>query len=136
MSEVSPVMKERHFLHLKGDFWLFYVGQVISSLGSSITAFILPLLVFKITGSAIDLGIATFAAFSDGTLLPPLHALRTNECKLARAQQALARKVKFSQNWQKHVVRATPPPLPPWLAPSALANAPWRSDPHMIPSIS
>jgi len=53
----------------------------------------------------IDLGIATFAAFSDGTLLPPLNALRTNERKLARAQQSLARKVKFSQNWTKQKAR-------------------------------
>ena len=49
----------------------------------------------------IDLGVATFAAFSDGTMIPPLNALRTNEQKLARAQQKLARKVKYSRNWQK-----------------------------------
>jgi len=53
----------------------------------------------------IDLGITTFAAFSDGTLLPPLHALRTHARTLARAQQALARKVQFSQNWQKQKAR-------------------------------
>ena len=53
----------------------------------------------------IDLGIATFAAFSDGTLLPPLNALRTHERKLARAQQALSRRVKFSQNWKKQQAR-------------------------------
>jgi len=53
----------------------------------------------------IDLGVATFAAFSDGTLIPPLNALRTNERKLARAQQTLARKVKFSRNWQKQKAR-------------------------------
>jgi len=55
----------------------------------------------------IDLGIATFAAFSDGTLLPPLNALRIHERKLARAQQVLARKVKFSKNWQKQKARIT-----------------------------
>ena len=49
----------------------------------------------------IDLGVATFAACSDGTLIPPVNALRTQEKKLARAQQKLARKVKFSQNWKK-----------------------------------
>jgi putative transposase len=53
----------------------------------------------------IDLGIAAFAALSDGTLLPPLNALRTHERKLARAQQALSRKVKFSQNWKKQKAR-------------------------------
>ena len=55
----------------------------------------------------MDLGIATFAAFSDGTLIPPLNALRTHEHKLVRAQQALARKVKFSQHWKKQQARIT-----------------------------
>ena len=53
----------------------------------------------------IDLGIATFAACSNGTVLPPLHALRTNERKLARAQHALSRKVKFVQHWKKQKAR-------------------------------
>ncbi len=53
----------------------------------------------------IDLGVATFAALSDGRLMPPLNALRTQEYKLARAQQKLAQKVKFSQNWQKQQAR-------------------------------
>ncbi len=57
------------------------------------------------TWIGIDLGIATFAAFSDGTLIPPLNALRTQESKLARAQHHLARKVKFSQNWKKQQAR-------------------------------
>jgi putative transposase len=39
------------------------------------------------------------------TVLPPLNALRTHEHKLVRAQQALAQKVKFSQNWQKQQAR-------------------------------
>ncbi len=49
----------------------------------------------------IDLGIATFAALSDGTLYPPLNASRRLQAKLAKAQQRAARKVKFSKNWQK-----------------------------------
>jgi putative transposase len=53
----------------------------------------------------IDLGVATFAAFSDGTLIPPLNALRNQERKLVRAQQKLASKVKFSQNWKKQQAR-------------------------------
>jgi predicted MFS family arabinose efflux permease len=50
-----------------GDFWKFWIGQIISTLGSSITSFALPLLVFKLTGSAMNLGLA-FAA----NLLPYL----------------------------------------------------------------
>jgi putative transposase len=53
----------------------------------------------------IDLGVATFAACSDGTLIPPINALRTQESKLACAQQKLAQKVKFSQNWKKQQAR-------------------------------
>ncbi len=48
---------------LSRDFWLFWSGQTISNLGSSITMFALPLLIFKLTGSAIDLALATAAVF-------------------------------------------------------------------------
>jgi MFS family permease len=40
------------------DFWKFWAGQTVSSLGSSITLFVLPLLIFKLTGSALGLAIA------------------------------------------------------------------------------
>lgn len=40
------------------DFWWFWLGQTLSQLGSSFTTFALPLIVFKQTGSALDLGIA------------------------------------------------------------------------------
>ncbi|HLJ82127.1 MAG TPA: MFS transporter [Ktedonobacterales bacterium] len=46
---------------LSADFWKFWIGQTISNLGSSITLFALPLLVFKLTGSALNLGISTAA---------------------------------------------------------------------------
>jgi MFS family permease len=44
------------------DFWLFWAGQAISALGSSLTAFALPLLVFKLTGSAINLALSMAAS--------------------------------------------------------------------------
>lgn len=47
----------------RSDFWLFLGGQALSRLGSSFTAFALPLLVYLQTGSALDLGIATAATF-------------------------------------------------------------------------
>jgi putative transposase len=53
----------------------------------------------------IDLGIATFAAFSDGTLHPPLNAYRRTETKKARMQRKLAGMVKYSQNWKKQQCR-------------------------------
>ncbi len=49
----------------------------------------------------IDLGIATFAAFSDGTLHPPLNAYRRVAQKKARRQRRLAGMVKYSCNWKK-----------------------------------
>jgi putative transposase len=49
----------------------------------------------------IDLGIATFAAFSDGRLQPPLNAYRRVEKHKARLQRKLAGMVKYSQNWKK-----------------------------------
>jgi MFS family permease len=48
---------------LSGDFGLFWLGQTISNLGSSFTLFALPLLVFKLTGSPLNLGVATAAEF-------------------------------------------------------------------------
>jgi putative transposase len=53
----------------------------------------------------IDLGIATFAAFSDGTLHPPLNAYRHAAKKKARMQRKLAGMVKYSQNWKKQQQR-------------------------------
>jgi MFS family permease len=45
------------------DFWLFFTGQTVSNLGSSITNFALPLLVFQLTGSALNLAAVTAATF-------------------------------------------------------------------------
>jgi MFS family permease len=49
------------------DFWKFWAGQTISNLGSAFTNFALPLLVFKITHSALNLALITAL-----TLLPYL----------------------------------------------------------------
>jgi MFS family permease len=48
---------------LGADFWRFFAGQTVSNLGSSVTLFVLPLLVYELTGSALNLGIASAAAF-------------------------------------------------------------------------
>ena len=49
----------------------------------------------------IDVGIARFATFSDGTLVEPINAFRTHEQRLAKAQRLLNRKERFSNNWKK-----------------------------------
>ena len=50
------------------DFWRFWVGETISAFGSSFTQFAIPLLVFKLTGSAIYLA-ASAALFAVPHLL-------------------------------------------------------------------
>ena len=53
----------------------------------------------------IDLGLAAFAATSDGTLVAPLKALDKQQVRLKRYQRAVARKKKGSANRKKAVVR-------------------------------
>jgi len=48
---------------LSVDFWKFWAGQTISQLGSSFTLFATPLLIFKLTRSSVNLGIAMAANF-------------------------------------------------------------------------
>ncbi|HEY3059458.1 MAG TPA: MFS transporter [Chloroflexota bacterium] len=45
------------------DFWKFWFGQTISNLGTSFTQFALPLLVFKLTGSPLNLAITMAATY-------------------------------------------------------------------------
>src|SRR5689334_17589901 len=54
----SATARTKGLSGLSRDFWLYWSGQLISSMGSSITAVVLPLLVFTITNSPLDLGIA------------------------------------------------------------------------------
>ncbi len=53
----------------------------------------------------IDLGIARFATLSDGTFYAPLNSFKRLESRLRKAQQALSRKTKFSNNWKKAKAR-------------------------------
>jgi MFS family permease len=45
------------------DFWLYFGGQVGSQLGSKVTLFALPLVVYKLTGSATNLALTTVSEF-------------------------------------------------------------------------
>lgn len=49
----------------------------------------------------IDMGIARFAALSDGSAIAPVSSFKRHEATLRRAQRALSHKVRFSKNWQK-----------------------------------
>lgn len=53
------------------------------------------------TAVGIDLGVVRFATLSDGTVYAPLNSFKRHEEALRKAQQALARKTKFSNNWKK-----------------------------------
>ena len=53
------------------------------------------------TAIGIDLGIARFATFSDGSYIAPLNSFKTQQAKLAKYQRRMANKQKFSNNWKK-----------------------------------
>ena len=53
----------------------------------------------------IDVGVARFATFSDGTYLEPLASFKKHETRLRRYQRAMSRKTKFSSNWKKAKAR-------------------------------
>jgi MFS family permease len=48
--------------HIRSDFWKFWAGQTISTLGSSFTTFALPLLIYTLTGSSLNLALTVVAA--------------------------------------------------------------------------
>jgi putative transposase len=53
----------------------------------------------------IDMGITRFATLSDGSFYAPLNSFKRHEASLRKAQQAISRKVKFSNNWKKAKAR-------------------------------
>ncbi|AOU97721.1 cytosine methyltransferase [Acidihalobacter yilgarnensis] len=59
------------------------------------------------TGDAvgIDMGVARFATLSDGTFFAPLNSFKRHQDRLRKAQQAMSRKQKFSNNWKKAKAR-------------------------------
>lgn len=60
------------------------------------------------TAVGIDMGVVRFATLWDGhreTVIEPLNSFRRHEQRLARAQRQMARKVKFSNNWQRAKAR-------------------------------
>jgi len=53
----------------------------------------------------IDMGVARLATLSDGTFFAPLNSFKRHETALRKAQQAMSRKTKFSNNWKKAKAR-------------------------------
>jgi len=69
--------------------------------------YIAPDIVVSIASSSIgiDLGIAKFAALSDGQSIEPMHAFKNIQTRLACLQRQLSKKVKFSNNWKKQKLK-------------------------------
>jgi putative transposase len=55
----------------------------------------------------IDVGVARFAALSDGTFIDGANAFKANAKRLAFLQRRLSRKVRFSANWRRAKARVT-----------------------------
>jgi MFS family permease len=55
--------EQRPGRRFSADFLKFWAGQTVSNLGSSVTLFALPLLVFKLTGSPLNLGATSATSF-------------------------------------------------------------------------
>jgi putative transposase len=53
----------------------------------------------------IDVGIARFATFSNGSFIAPLNSFKQHQERLARVQRRISRKVKYSNNWKKAKAR-------------------------------
>ncbi|QTF93451.1 transposase [Halomonas sp. BM-2019] len=53
----------------------------------------------------IDVGITRFATLSDGSHVAPLNSFKRHETALRKAQQAMSRKTRFSNNWKKAKAR-------------------------------
>ncbi len=60
---MSPAALEPVPPSRRSDFRKYWFGQTVSNLGSAVTGFALPLIVYKLTGSALNLGIATATSF-------------------------------------------------------------------------
>ena len=63
MAQITAGGRHRTTKGFGRDFWIYFAGQTISVLGTSFTFFALPLVVFKLTGSATNLAFTTAAEF-------------------------------------------------------------------------
>src|SRR5690625_6482957 len=57
------------------------------------------------TAVGIDMGVIRFATLSDRTFYAPLNSFKRHETALRKAQQAMSRKSKFSNNRKKAKAR-------------------------------
>lgn len=60
---VRPTNVSQPSQGLRSDFHKFWLGQTISNLGNSFSIFLFPLLIFKLTGSALSLALMSATAY-------------------------------------------------------------------------
>jgi len=53
------------------------------------------------TAVGVDVGIARFATFSDGSHVEPLNSFKHKQSQLTKHQRRMCKKTKFSSNWKK-----------------------------------
>ena len=53
------------------------------------------------TAIGIDVGIARFACFNDGSYIAPINSFKKQQTRLVKHQRRLTHKMKFSNNWKK-----------------------------------
>src|SRR5450631_2861052 len=53
------------------------------------------------TAVGVDVGIARFATFSDGSYVEPLNSFKHHQARLVKHQRRMSKKTKFSNNWKK-----------------------------------
>jgi Transmembrane secretion effector len=63
MMDMTLTRMSQPFTKLTSSFWRFFLGQLISNLGSSFTTFAFPLVVYQLTHSAVNLAISAAADF-------------------------------------------------------------------------
>jgi putative transposase len=61
----------------------------------------------SVSSIGVDVGIAKFAALSDGTIIPAINSFRIHQKRLAALQRRLSNKKKFSKNWKKAVSKVS-----------------------------
>lgn len=59
----------------------------------------------SVTAIGVDMGVVNFATLSDSTCIKPLNSFRRYEKKLVKLQRKLAKRTRFSANWQKRKAR-------------------------------
>jgi NAD(P)-dependent dehydrogenase (short-subunit alcohol dehydrogenase family) len=102
-SEGFPALVER----IESEFG--EIDGLVHAVGSILLR---PLLAGSVIG--IDVGVAWFAALSDGTFFEGANSFEKHQRRLARLQRRLARKVKFPANWRK--AKAPIKALHAWIA--------------------